>query len=123
MADVLDLYAEDPDPRYPVVCFDESPTRLIGEVREPIPAASGRPERYDCEYRRNGTANLCNCPGPPTRCAGAGRGGGGATTQFASQGRKACYFALFLADRTGSSANPGGEIVLFEPVKISLRLY
>ena len=41
-----------------MVCFDESPTQLIGEVREPIPAEPGRPERYDCEYRRNGTANL-----------------------------------------------------------------
>jgi len=58
MEDVLDLYAEAPDPQYPVVCFDESPTQLIGEVREPIPAAPGQPERYDCEYRRNGTANL-----------------------------------------------------------------
>ena len=58
MEDVLDLYAEAPDPDCPVICFDESPTQLIGEVREPIPAAPGRPERYDCEYRRNGTANL-----------------------------------------------------------------
>ena len=41
-----------------MVCFDESPTQLIGEVREPIPAEPGQPERYDCEYRRNGTANL-----------------------------------------------------------------
>jgi len=58
MEDVLDLYAEEPDPSHPVVCFDESPTQLIGEVREPIPAAPGQPERYDYEYRRNGTANL-----------------------------------------------------------------
>lgn len=58
MEDVLDLYAEAPDPRRPVVCFDESPTQLIGEVREPIPAEPGQPERYDCEYRRNGMANL-----------------------------------------------------------------
>ena len=58
MEDVLDLYAEQPDPQYPVVCLDESPTQLIGEVREPIPAAPGRPQRYDCEYRRNGTVNL-----------------------------------------------------------------
>ena len=36
----------------------KSPTQLIGEVREPIPAAPGQPERYDCEYKRNGTANL-----------------------------------------------------------------
>ena len=58
MEDVLDLYAEVPDPALPVVCFDESPTQLIGEVRQPIPAEPGQPERFDCEYRRNGTANL-----------------------------------------------------------------
>jgi len=58
MEDVLDLYAEAPDPTRPVVCFDESPTQLIGEVRQPIPAVPGRLERYDCEYKRNGTANL-----------------------------------------------------------------
>jgi transposase len=58
MEDVLDLYAETPDPQRPVICFDESPTQLIGEVRQPIPSAPGQLERYDCEYRRNGTANL-----------------------------------------------------------------
>jgi hypothetical protein len=56
--DVLDLYAEEADPKRPVVCFDESPTQLVGEVREPIPAEPGQPERYDYEYHRNGTANL-----------------------------------------------------------------
>ena len=58
MEDVLDLYAEAPDPQRPVICFDESPTQLIGEVREPIRAKPGQLERYDCEYRRNGTVNL-----------------------------------------------------------------
>jgi transposase len=58
MEDVLDLYAEAADPKRPVVCFDESPTQLIREVREPIPAGPAQPERYDCEYHRNGTANL-----------------------------------------------------------------
>src|ERR1700692_672128 len=58
MEDVLDLYAEAPDPKRPVVCFDESPTQLIGEVRLPISAEPGQLERYDCEYKRNGTANL-----------------------------------------------------------------
>ena len=58
MEDVLDLYAEAPDPKRPVVCFDESPVQLIGEVRQPIPAAPGQLERYDYEYRRNGTVNL-----------------------------------------------------------------
>jgi transposase len=58
MEDVLDLYAEAPDPKRPVVCFDESPTQLIGEVRQPIPAEPGQLERYDYEYKRNGTVNL-----------------------------------------------------------------
>ena len=58
MENVLDLYAEAPDPKRPLVCFDESPTQLIGEVREPISAKPGQIERYDCEYKRNGTANL-----------------------------------------------------------------
>jgi transposase len=40
MEDVLDLYNEEPNPKRPVVCFDESPTQLIGEARLPIP--SGR---------------------------------------------------------------------------------
>jgi transposase len=58
MEDVLDLYAEEPDPQRPIVCFDESPTQLIGEVREPVPAKPGQLARYDYEYRRNGTVNL-----------------------------------------------------------------
>lgn len=58
MEDVLDLYAEPCDPKRPVICFDESPTQLIGEVRAPIPAQPGQRERFDFEYRRNGTVNL-----------------------------------------------------------------
>src|SRR5260370_8807912 len=58
MEDVLDLYAEAPDLKRPVVCFDESPVQLIGEVRQPIPARPGRLERYDYESRRNGAVNL-----------------------------------------------------------------
>src|SRR5918995_3125555 len=45
MEDVLDLYAEPPDPQHPVVCFDESPVQLIGETRQPLPAAPGQVER------------------------------------------------------------------------------
>src|SRR3982750_1371898 len=58
MEDVLDLYAEAPDPKRPVVCFDESPTQLIGEARQRIPPGPGRVERFDYEYRRAGTVNL-----------------------------------------------------------------
>jgi len=58
MEDVLDLYAEPPDPKRPRVCFDEVPSQLVGETRAPLPAAPGQPARYDYEYQRNGTANL-----------------------------------------------------------------
>src|SRR5918911_2136880 len=58
MEDVLDLYAEQPEAQRPVVCFDESPVQLIGEVRQPIPAEPGQVERVDYEYRRAGTLNL-----------------------------------------------------------------
>jgi len=58
MEDVLDLYSEPEDPERPTVSFDESPTQLIGETREPLPPEPGKPQRYDNEYVRNGTANL-----------------------------------------------------------------
>jgi hypothetical protein len=58
MEDVLDLYAEAPDPRRPRVCFDERPVQLVAETRQPVTAAPGRPARVDYEYKRNGTANL-----------------------------------------------------------------
>jgi len=58
MEDVLDLYQEPFDPLRPVVCFDERPYQLVGEVRTPVPAAPGRRLRFDYEYRRRGTVNL-----------------------------------------------------------------
>ncbi len=42
----------------PVVCFDENPTQLIGEVRPPIPAKLAQIKRSDCEYKHNGTVKL-----------------------------------------------------------------
>ena len=58
MEDVLDVYHRPHNPAYPVVCVDETSKQLVAEVRQPIPAKSGRPVRYDYEYERNGTANL-----------------------------------------------------------------
>jgi transposase len=58
MEDILDLYAEPPDPLRPVVCFDETPRQLIGEARVPVRAEPGKPRRSDYEYVRNGTANV-----------------------------------------------------------------
>ena len=58
MEDVLELYAEPYDPARPVVCFDETSTQLLADVRPSIPPAPGRPKREDYEYLRNGTRNL-----------------------------------------------------------------
>jgi transposase len=58
MEDVLALYEEPPDPRRPVVCFDETPRQLIGEARVPTRAEPGKRARFDYEYVRNGTANV-----------------------------------------------------------------
>jgi hypothetical protein len=41
-----------------VVCLDEASKQLISETRKPLPPEPGRPERFDYEYVRNGTANL-----------------------------------------------------------------
>ena len=56
MEDVLAVYKRPYDPHYPVVCMDEQPTQLIEEIRTKIDGEPGHPERYDVEYKRNGTA-------------------------------------------------------------------
>jgi transposase len=58
MEDVLELYTTLPRPGTAVVCVDETPQQLIGEVRTALPPIPGQPARHDYEYRRNGTANI-----------------------------------------------------------------
>jgi len=58
MEDILDIYARPYDARRPQVCFDEHMVQLIAEGRQPLPPKPGCPERFDYEYRRNGTRNL-----------------------------------------------------------------
>lgn len=55
---LLDLYQEDYDPKYPVVCIDEKSKQLLEDIRKPIPMKPGRAAKYDYEYRRNGTRNI-----------------------------------------------------------------
>ena len=52
------MYERSYDPLLPVVCMDETCKQLIGEVRDAIPAAPGRPARRDHEYVRNGVAQI-----------------------------------------------------------------
>jgi hypothetical protein len=58
MEDAIEVYHRPYDDRRPQVCIDEVPVQLVEEVRAPIPPKPGRPERYDYEYRRCGTADL-----------------------------------------------------------------
>ena len=58
MEDVLEVYKKPYDSKRPVVCMDESSKQLIKEVRQPLSAQPGEPERYDTEYERNGVSNL-----------------------------------------------------------------
>ena len=46
------------DPRFPVVCMDETSKQLVREVRPALAPEPGRAERHDYEYQRNGVANL-----------------------------------------------------------------
>jgi len=55
MEQVLDIYERPYNPSYPVVCFDERPCQLLGDVLMPIPMKPGRVERQDYHYKRNGT--------------------------------------------------------------------
>jgi DDE superfamily endonuclease len=58
MEDVLAVYARPHDPRRPVVCMDEKPYQLLGQVRDPIPAEPGHDRKEDSEYVRNGTCSI-----------------------------------------------------------------
>lgn len=56
MEDILHLYSLPYDAKRPVVCFDELPVQLLGEVVAPLPMKAGQPQRFDYEYEREGTA-------------------------------------------------------------------
>ena len=58
MEDLLEVYKQPYNAQCPQGCIDAMSTQLIGEVRAPLPAAPGKPLRYDTEYTRNGTANI-----------------------------------------------------------------
>jgi hypothetical protein len=58
MEDILHLYGQPYDEKLPVVCFDELPVQLLGEVVMPLPMKAGQPKRVDYEYARGGTCSL-----------------------------------------------------------------
>ena len=52
MEQVLDIYKRPYNERNPVICSDESPKQLIGEIRTPIPMkpGKGKERKVDSEY-------------------------------------------------------------------------
>lgn len=58
MEDVLEVYRREYDPKKPQICMDEGSKQLLADTRERLPLEKGQPERYDYEYKREGTANL-----------------------------------------------------------------
>lgn len=55
METLLDLYAQPYDDRYPVVCFDERPCFLIGDVVEGLAPQSGRTAKQHYSYSKHGS--------------------------------------------------------------------
>jgi hypothetical protein len=55
MEDVLYQYALPYDPRRPLICFDERPCFLIGDVGSILPMSPGKAKRYHYEYEKNGS--------------------------------------------------------------------
>ncbi len=55
MEKVLDIYERPYDPQRPIICFDERPCQLLGDVMMPMPLKPGQPQRQDYHYERNGT--------------------------------------------------------------------
>ena len=58
MEDVLDVYERPYDPERPMVCMDEKPYQLLGDVTEPLPAEIGHDKKIDYEYSRNGVCSI-----------------------------------------------------------------
>lgn len=58
MERILYLYSQPYDPAYPVICFDERPCFLIGEVLEPIALQTGQVAKEHYAYEKCGSAAL-----------------------------------------------------------------
>lgn len=58
MEDVLDIYERPYNPLRPVVCMDEKPYQLLGEIRKPLEMRPGSNRKVDSEYVRNGTCSI-----------------------------------------------------------------
>lgn len=58
MENILNLYEQAYDPKRPLVCIDERPCQLIGDVLVPLPMTPGKPKREGYHYKRNGVCTV-----------------------------------------------------------------
>jgi hypothetical protein len=66
MEDILDQYARPYDPQHPLLCDDERPWQLLGDVLRPLPLEPDRPRRVDYEDERQGTCGVLRAVEPQT---------------------------------------------------------
>jgi hypothetical protein len=57
LEDILYLYNLPGDEKRPVVCLDELPVQLVGNVVESLRMEEGKIARFDYGYKRGGTAS------------------------------------------------------------------
>jgi len=103
MEDILHLYSLPLDELRPIVCFDELPVQLLGDVIEPLAMKSGQPARFDYEYERGGTASLLVAFEPLT---------GNRLVETSRQRTKADYCRFML--RVAGMFLPAEKIVLVQ---------
>jgi hypothetical protein len=58
MEQLLWLYALPYDPRYPVICFDERPCFLIGDLIDPLAMQTGQVRKEHYAYEKHGSCTL-----------------------------------------------------------------
>ena len=54
----MDVYERPYNPDIPVVCMDEKPYQLLGEIRDSWAMRPGDDQKIDSEYVRNGTCSI-----------------------------------------------------------------
>lgn len=98
----MDVYQRPYDSEFPVVCMDESPKQLIGEVRAPIPMRPGQIRKIDDEYERKGTAEIFLAVEPLT----------GKMNASVQNHRTKCDWAYFIKDLIDNKYPGAQKIVL-----------
>jgi hypothetical protein len=58
MENILELYERPDDPKRPLICVDERPCQLLGDVLVPLPMKPGKPKREGYQYKRNGVCTV-----------------------------------------------------------------